>query len=220
MSLLRSLSASLDNPFLYRLWQWPFARAKLDCLKRFNELEGAQNVLDLGCGPGVNACCFPTPGYLGIDINPRYVSYARRRFGRNFVVGDACEDVPVDHCKFDFILANSLLHHLDDARCAQLLGNAASLLASGGYVHILDLVRPDRPGIAGWLARHDRGEYARSLDDWRALFHEFFQPVLFEPFSVRAGGLELLQMIYFKGRKAFQANYTKPGHFGSHRAAN
>jgi SAM-dependent methyltransferase len=150
----------------------------------------------------MNSCCFPAPGYIGIDINPRYVSYARRRFNRNFIIADACNYAPIDRRKFDLILANSLLHHLDDAQCIELMRNAALLLADGGHVHFLDLVLPNRLGVPYWLARHDRGEHARPLEDWREMFQKFFQPVLFEPFSIYAGGLELLQMVYFKGRRA------------------
>jgi len=51
--------------------------------------------------------------YLCVDQNERYVSDARRRHGQRFEVGDVTRlEVPTDQ-PFDFILLNSLLHHLD-----------------------------------------------------------------------------------------------------------
>ena len=48
--------------------------------------------------------------------------------------------------------------------------------------------------------RADRGDFPRPLHEWQGLFAEYFKEVVFEPFDVRAGGIVLPNMVYFKGR--------------------
>lgn len=184
----------------YRLWQAPFAEKKFVPIGRDPSLRSARSVLDVGCGPGTNSAHFPGSEYLGIDLNPAYVDYARRRFGRNFLTADARTFSPAGSA-FDFVLINSLLHHVDDEGTHQILGNVARLLTPGGHVHIVDLILPERASIARTLARWDRGDHARPLEAWRRLFVRHFEPMQFEPYSVGALGATLWHLIYFKGAR-------------------
>jgi SAM-dependent methyltransferase len=190
----------MENTALYRLWQRPFADRKLAPLLRRGELDRARRVLDLGCGPGTNTRYFAHSDYLGIDVNPRYVEYARRRFGREFMVADVTEYRPPEKDRFDFVLINSLLHHVDDDGVRRILSSAASLLTPSGHVHILDLVLAARPGIARTLARWDRGSFARPLARWEELFTERLETVVLEPYPLGVLGTTLWNMVYFKGR--------------------
>ena len=47
----------------------------------------------------------------------------------------------------------------------------------------------------------DRGNYPRPLDEWRGIFREHFDEVVFEPYSVGMAGVTLWKFVYFKGRK-------------------
>ena len=49
------------------------------------------------------------------------------------------------------------------------------------------------------LKRHNRGDYARPLEKWREMLGGIFETVVFEPFAVKALGVDLWQMVYFKG---------------------
>jgi SAM-dependent methyltransferase len=191
----------MNNVLAYRLWQSPFAEKKLAPVLRRNGVAAARRVLDVGCGPGTNARHFLHTDYLGIDLNPGYVADARRRFGDRFRVADVREDFDAGGGGFDFILVNSLLHHVATPDVRALLARLSGLLTADGRVHILDLVMPERPGLARLLARSDRGEYARPLEEWRALFTEAFAPVRFEPYPLGAFGLPLWHMVYFEGRR-------------------
>jgi hypothetical protein len=73
-------------------------------------------------------------------------------------------------------------------------------LTDDGHVHILDLVLPIRPSVSRLLARADRGDYPRPLEQWRELFTAVFDPVVFEPYPLGAAGVTLWNMVYFKGR--------------------
>jgi hypothetical protein len=53
--------------------------------------------------------------------------------------------------------------------------------------------------VARLLARWDRGKFARPLGEWKQLFSDLFQPVVFEPYLLRGLGATLWNMIYFKG---------------------
>lgn len=194
-------SRVLDRPRVYRLWQAPFAERKLAPVLAGNDISRVRRVLDVGCGPGTNTRHFRHADYyLGIDVNPQYVEYARARYGRDFEVADITTYRVQPTQRFDFILVNSLLHHLDTVTVRGLLARLASLLTDDGHVHILDLVLPSERGVARLLATLDRGDYARPLSDWNALFRQSFQPVAVEPYQLQAFGVALWNMVYLKGR--------------------
>jgi SAM-dependent methyltransferase len=194
------VSRLLEQPIVYRAWQAPFALSKLEPVLRHNDLRKVRRVLDVGCGPGTNAPFFSKVDYLGLDINERYIAYAKRRFGREFVVADVTSWTGVPGRPFDFVLVNSLLHHLDDAAARRLLSVLRPLLSENGCVHLLELVRPEQWGPAKLLAGADRGRYSRSLLQWHTLCQDLFQPIVFEPYSLQGFGILLWKMVYLKGR--------------------
>lgn len=190
----------LRQPLAYRLWMAPFAARKLEPVLRHNDLRSIKRVLDVGCGPGTNAPSFAHADYVGVDLNEQYIASARKRFGRNFLAVDVRgNDFPVGS-GFDCILVNSLLHHLDTESSRSLLRRLAELLTPDGHVHIIELVMPRSLSVAKALAHADRGDYARPLAEWKALFTEVFEEVLLEPYQLTGGPITLWQMVYFKGR--------------------
>jgi len=197
---LRLAEALLEQTHVYRLWQAPFAAAKLAPVLAHNDVTRARRVLDVGCGPGTNTPYFLHAEYVGIDINPRYVAWARRRYGREFVAADIRTYAFPDDRRFDFVLVSSFLHHVDAGEARRILAAVARTLAPGGSVHILELLLPEAPSLARWLARHDRGGFARRLEEWRSLFAALFAIELFEPYAVGGLGVPLWHMVYCKGR--------------------
>jgi len=193
------LAAALEHTWLYRMWQAPFAERKLAPVLAHNDLRRARLVLDVACGPGTNTHHFRDVDYIGVDLSERYIAAARRRHGRTYVVADvgAC---PLTGERFDFILANSFLHHVDTPTAERILSHLAALLTVDGHVHVLDLVLPHDRSVARWLARLDRGTHARSLPDWWQLLTRRFEPVVFEPYALAWCGVTLWSMVYFKGR--------------------
>ncbi len=119
---------------------------------------------------------------------------------REFVAADVTTyEVPPDK-RFDFILINSFLHHLDTPDITRILTHLRRLLTDDGHIHILELVMPPEPSVARFLARHDRGHFARPLEQWRTLLAGLLNPVVAEPYPLRGAGLTLWNMLYFKGR--------------------
>lgn len=199
MEALNSIARLLEKTWVYRLWQAPFADTKWAPIVQHNDLGQVKSVLDVGCGPGTNTRHFLDKDYLGIDINEKYIAYAKERYGKDFVAVDVTRWQDSER-KFDFILLNSFLHHIDDAGCRAILDHLQDLLSETGAIHILDLVLPEQASVARGLARADRGGFARSIDQWRDMFSDYFEPTLFEPYSMSLLGVDLWKMVYFRGR--------------------
>ena len=202
---MSALDLIMRQPLVYRLWMAPFAEKKFAPIAARNDVRRIRRVLDVGCGPGTNASHFAGADYLGIDLNPQYIRDAERRYGCSngrlrFQAQDAATFVAAPADRFDFVLVNSFLHHVDDTTAKSILANLSRLLTNDGHIHILDMILPQCASIPLFLARADRGEFPRPLEKWRELFYESFDPVEFEPYDLAIGGVCLWKMVYFKGR--------------------
>jgi SAM-dependent methyltransferase len=197
MSLAGSL---LEHSAVYRAWQTPFADQKFAPVLAHTTMGRVRRVLDVACGPGTNTKFFAGAEYLGIDFNERYIQDARRRYGRDFLVADVRNYTADPEDRFDFILVNSFLHHLDDKDTLGILTHLKSLLTEDGHIHMLELVLPEKPSIARLLARWDRGKFARPPEEWQRLFAGLFEPVVYEQYPLTGMGVTLWNMVYCKGK--------------------
>jgi SAM-dependent methyltransferase len=202
---MSALDLIMRQPLVYRLWMAPFTEKKFAPIAAHNDMRRIRRVLDVGCGPGTNAPHFAASDYLGIDLNPQYISDAERRYGApggrvRFQAQDAATFVAPPDARFDFVLVNSFLHHVDDTIAKSILANLSHLLTGDGHVHILELVLPESPSISRFLARADRGKFPRPLEKWRQMFLEHFEPVEFQPYNLGRAGICLWKMLYFKGK--------------------
>jgi len=197
---MKALDAIMSRPAVYRLWMGPFAEEKFAPVRAHNDLGRVRRVLDVGCGPGTNTHHFPAVDYLGIDLNDQYIRDAQKRYDKKFVAVDAAQFSVAPNERFDFILVNSFLHHIDTPTTRNILANLNKLLTDDGHVHILELVLPESASVGRFLARSDRGKFPRPLEEWRQIFHEAFTPVVFETYQLGALGVALWKMVYFKGQ--------------------
>jgi SAM-dependent methyltransferase len=195
----------MRQPLVYRLWMSFQADKKFAPVLAHNDMRRIRRVLDVGCGPGTNACEFEPFDYLGIDINPQYIRDAQRRYGhgsarRRFEAHDATTYTVPPGERFDFILVNSFLHHVNDTLARSVLANLRNLLTDDGHVHIIEVVRPGNISLPQFLAVIDRGDFTRPLETWRRMFSDYFEPVVFEPYDVGVFGICLWKFVYFKGK--------------------
>jgi len=198
---LRIIDRFLELPLVYRVWQKPFVEDKLRPLLDSGEIARARRVLDVGCGPGTNTPYFTDSDYLGIDINPAYIEDATRKYGRRFVVADVTEYSATHEGEFDFILVNSMLHHIDPAGVRRLLSHIATLVSDDGFVHVLDIVLPpERFTPAGILTRMDRGDYPRPISELRSLVEDSLEIVNESTYPLALNKTALWQFAYFKCR--------------------
>jgi len=197
---MRAIDYVMKWPFVYRIWMDTHSDQKFMPILAHNNLGDVRRVLDVGCGPGTNTSQFEENDYLGIDWNERYIGVARKKYNREFSVSDVTTLQVSDSEKFDFILVNSLLHHLNMKTTKRLLAHLSTLLTDDGCVHIVELVLPGNFSLPWLLARADRGEFPRPLGEWRTIFTEVFDQVVCEPYDVGFLGLSVWNLVYFKGR--------------------
>jgi SAM-dependent methyltransferase len=200
MVTLKRFSGVMENPQLYQLWQAPFRNAKFAPIRKHNDISRILRVLDVGCGPGTNAPIFGDKEYVGLDFNHQYIQLAQRRYRGTFITADAREYAAPPDAKYDFILLNSLLHHIATEHVKPILAQLSRQLTPDGHIHILDLVLPEQTSLSRYLALSDRGEYPRPWAEWERLFTTDFEAVVCEPYSVGWCGVSFWNMIYFKGR--------------------
>ncbi|MBN2370892.1 MAG: class I SAM-dependent methyltransferase [Vicinamibacteria bacterium] len=142
-----------------------------------NEMLAGEHLrtLDLGCGPGAFARHFPADSYVGVDINARYIGYARRRFHGDFRVGDA-RRLEFPDGFFNQVLIFGLLHHVDDAIVHAMLGECRRVLTAGGSILVIeDIPAVSRLNVIGHLIHlAENGRHIRPPEAYRRLYSEIF----------------------------------------------
>jgi SAM-dependent methyltransferase len=154
-------------------------RLRYRCLDELALADG-DCVIDVGCGPAYYFERLPKVRYYGFDTEPRYIEYARRRWGDRAEF--RCEVFTEKHLDeippADAILMLGLLHHLSDDDSRSLLRLAGRALAPGGSVISVDTCfEPTQGRISRWMSDNDRGEYVRAPAAFVALAREAFRDV-------------------------------------------
>ncbi|HEX8088721.1 MAG TPA: class I SAM-dependent methyltransferase [Blastocatellia bacterium] len=100
-----------------------------------------ERVLEVGCGTGTDLLQFARAGayVTGIDLTPRSIEIARRRFevygcGGEFAIGDA-ESLGFPDESFDAVYSFGVLHHTPDTKRA--VGEAHRVLRRGGRAIVM-----------------------------------------------------------------------------------
>lgn len=119
--------------------------------------------------------------YLGLDINPDYISSARRTHGNKgtFIVGDTNSLEGDQRFKdADVVIALGLLHHLDDAEAAHCIRFAYDALKESGRFVCLDgCWIPNQSSFSKYVMSHDRGQNVRTEHQYRQLAAKVFRNV-------------------------------------------
>ena len=143
-------------------------------IREYVEPRAGETILDVGCGTGASLAFLPKPNrYTGVDIDEAYIARARAQHGHegSFFAADATVSIPQFAGPFDRVFAFGVLHHLSDHQVAGLIGNLATWLKPGGSFTSIDpcFISPQN-AIAGFLIRHDRGQFVRTPEALNGLF--------------------------------------------------
>jgi SAM-dependent methyltransferase len=171
----------LTNPHSYLALQKLLGadRLRYQCLSQLDARPG-ETVLDIGCGPAYYLDRLPGVRYFGFDTEPRYIDYARRRWGSSAEFH--CTIFNEEHLselpRMDKVLLLGLLHHLSDDESRDLLNLVARILTPDGVVISVDTCRvPNEDRVSRWMAENDRGEHVRYPEEFEKLAAGAFDDV-------------------------------------------
>lgn len=175
------LKALLNVPSVYRAQQYLWGAPKLRAVTcSYLGLQPNQSLLDVGCGPADILSSLSGINYFGVDVSPKYIAAARVRFnGRGkFFVGDVYSLPELADRRFDAVLAQGVLHHIDDSQAAALFRFATQRLVPGGRIVTADPCYHEHQGmLERFLIDHDRGQNVRRAEAYRDLARAAFEDV-------------------------------------------
>ena len=133
-------------------------------------------VLDVGCGPADILDALPKINYYGFDINPMYISSAKKKYsdrGKFFCKQFTSRDIKYLP-KFDHIF----LHHLNDKEINILIKNLKKVLKKKGNIITLDnIFIKNQNSIAKFLIEMDKGNNVRSKNGYLNILEKHFKKV-------------------------------------------
>jgi len=183
MFVVERLKQTLDNPALFNALQLVIAGRQNITRRLIREglqLGAGEQLLDVGCGTGEFANV-AVGSYLGVDINPKYIEYARQKYGvganhpeREFKVADVSSiEFAETGQKYPKAMFINSMHHLSDAQNRAVLAGIARVTTQRFVVIDMD-AEPDNP-VSKFLAQQDRGDFVRPLAQQIELVKPFFE---------------------------------------------
>jgi SAM-dependent methyltransferase len=159
------LRAVLDAPTVFYGFRFLLVgrqTATRELLRRYLDVRPEERVLDVCCGVGEFAGDVGGE-YTGIDLNPRFVEAARRRYagspGKGFRVMDALRmDFPDRH--FAKCLFVNGLHHFSDPAAVRVLSEIRRVTRDRAV--IVDADGTPRGLVRRILLASDRGDWMRT----------------------------------------------------------
>lgn len=177
------IHALLEHPWLYSLFQRfmgvhnKYRMYVADFLKPF---PGCR-ILDIGCGYAEILNHLPKDvDYVGYDISPEYIAYARKRHGhRAAFFNQRVNEIQLENRgTFDIVLADGLLHHLSDAEAGDLFKTGSEALRDTGFMFTADPTLIENQGlIPRWISLMDRGRHVRYPMEYKGLAEKSFPRV-------------------------------------------
>jgi SAM-dependent methyltransferase len=163
------MSASILNvPGFFDVFRRVIDGGQIANLRRILSGVPHRSVLDVGCGIGSFAP-MTNQRYVGIDIEPQYVNYARRHYskgGKDFMVADAL-NLDSQLGQFDIVAFVNMIHHLSDQE-VQHLFTALKSVKPQRYM-IVDVAREKGHPVTEFFRWIDRGRYFRTRAQQRKL---------------------------------------------------
>lgn len=133
-----------------------------------------EQVLDIGCGTGEFSVFFNPDNYTGVDIEKKYIKYAKKNYKGKFLVVDA-NRLPFSGGAFQKVVIVGVLHHLDDATSGRVLDEARRALAPGGtFLLMEDVDRPNNSFLTNLLHGLDNGKFIRTKEGYERVLGNRF----------------------------------------------
>jgi SAM-dependent methyltransferase len=134
-------------------------------------------IIDIGCGPGVIVPYLGDVEYYGIDLNPRYIEEASKKYQSDkirFKCAGVASLGTSDIGSFDIAMMNGVLHHLSDAEIDSCMAAVQKLLKPGGRFCSFDGVYYDKiTRLEKFVLDNDRGRFVRTPEDYSLLIKKY-----------------------------------------------
>ena len=172
----------LDSARLYRLSQWLVMPPHLLRWYATTYLRPrpGDRVLDIGCGPADILHYLPDVDYTGFDPSSQYIDWAIARHGSRgkFFRQNVSPELLLNLGAFDLVIANGVLHHLDDDDARALFRVAKEALTPHARLVTFDgCYAEDQHPLAAFLVSRDRGRFVRDCHAYPRLAREYFENV-------------------------------------------
>lgn len=134
----------------------------LSFVNRYVNLSNGARILDIGVGTGLLTKELYNKGaeIYGIDFSPKMLELARRNMPKGqFLCHDFSNGMPIElkQIKFNYIISSYAIHHLDDNRKIDFIGQLKDSLKENGKIIIADIafqtkdeLRQCRENTKGW----------------------------------------------------------------------
>ena len=170
-------------------------------LLRSRGLKDDHVVVDVGCGSGRLACQlvpFPRIRYIGCDVVPRLLDYARDLCGRPDWRFEATNGttIPSDSAEADFVCFFSVFTHLHQEDIYRYLREAHRVLKPGGLLVMSFLEFQIPSHWAAFIASVDQTREDRHLNQFvdRASIHAWANPAGFDVRSIHGGDTDYIPL--------------------------
>jgi SAM-dependent methyltransferase len=182
MQINSGLRSVLAFPGVYRLFSMLVGNKAYEewFIKNVLGLRKGQKLVDVGCGPAQILDRLPGVEYVGLDISDAYIQAARIKFkargGTNFLSGSV-ENWTLNPLTYaaDIVLANGVLHHVDDDEAKKILEFAYRVLKDNGrFIFYEPCYLVWQSGISTYFMSRDRGQNIRTEQQWKDLASSIF----------------------------------------------
>lgn len=173
----------LSFPQVYTIWQkliGDYKLRKIYC-KDYIKAKDNDRILDIGCGPANMVEYLPgNIDYVGFDNSDLYIKNAKKKFPQenySFFSQRVNFAQNFDE-RFDIIMANAVLHHIDDNEAEKLIYFASKNLKKDGRLVTLDGCFTDKQSrVKRLLLKNDRGKFVRTKEEYFKLFSKYFSEI-------------------------------------------
>lgn len=162
-------------------------------LINFNKLSKSY-VLDFGSGLGYYSNFFDQNYYYGVEPNKNYYKISKKNYpNKNFFnLNFAKENPPNLFPKFQLILINGVIHHINDNDCDIIMPKLKKLLSNNGHMLVREPLPPQSLlKFKSLIYKNlDLGNYIRIKSELLKIFKNF--KIIKMNFDIRSEHIELI----------------------------
>jgi ubiquinone/menaquinone biosynthesis C-methylase UbiE len=179
----KGLRSVLKRPVLYNLFgriMGMQAKHRM-YIDKFIKPYPNMRILDIGCGTSAILDFLPMNiDYSGYDVNTDYIKYAKKKYGyRAVFYNQRVNDMTLNNSEpFDVVLADALLHHLNDCEAKNLFDIGYRALKNNGFMLTIDptFIANQKP-MDKFIAATDRGQHVRYPNEYKKIAQSTFPQI-------------------------------------------